>query len=159
MPCLNKILQTGNIHCCTCTYNLQNRHYFFAFFRRARASARRARSARHAQQEGHGKNNACTPTIVHAVPPLDTPSNHQPITAFDRSGAKRPVMFREPRTERPPAKMKDVGQSDENSCQHRRIAELFYLIYGVVKKQEGNINSKLPQHKPQSCGKKGSKDK
>ena len=38
-------------------------------------------------------------------------------------------MFREPRTERPPAKMKDVGQSD------RRIAESFYLIYGVIKEQ------------------------
>ena len=55
------------------------------------------------------------PTIVHAIPPPDTPSNHQPITAFDKSGAKQPVMFREPRTERPLAKMKDVGQSDENA--------------------------------------------
>ena len=74
-------------------------------------------------------------------------------------------MFREPHTERPPAKMKDVGQSDENAS--TRIAESFYLIYGVIKnKQEGN--SKLPQNKPQSCRatiieaamiKKGSKDK
>ena len=38
------------------------------------------------------------PTIVHAIPTPDTPSNHQPITAFDTSGAKRPVMFRESRT-------------------------------------------------------------
>ena len=64
---------------------------------------------------GARKNNACTPTIVHAIPPPDTPSNHQPITAIDRSGTKRPVMFREPCTERPLAKMKDVGQSDENA--------------------------------------------
>ena len=89
--------------------------FFFAFFRRARASARRARSARHARREGREKNNACTPTTVHAIPPPNTPSNHQPITAFDRSGAKRPVMFREPRTEQPPAKMKDVDKSDENA--------------------------------------------
>ena len=47
--------------------------------------------------------------------PQTYPQNHQPITAFDRSGAKRPVMFREPRTERPLAKMKDVGQSDETA--------------------------------------------
>ena len=75
-------------------------------------------------------------------------------------------MFRESRTERPPAKMKDVGQSDKNANTVRRIAESFYLIYGVIKKQEGN--SKLPQHKPQSRRatiieatmiKKGSKDK
>ena len=80
--------------------SLQNRRYLFAFFRRGRASARRARSARHTRREGREKNNACTLTIVHAIPPPDTPSNHQPITAFDRSGVKRPVMFREPRTER-----------------------------------------------------------
>ena len=36
--------------------SLQNRRYFFAaFFRRARASARRARSARHARREGAKK--------------------------------------------------------------------------------------------------------
>ena len=32
--------------------SLQNRRYFFAFFRRARAIASRARSARHARREG-----------------------------------------------------------------------------------------------------------
>ena len=32
--------------------SLQKRRYFFAFFRQARASARRARSARHARREG-----------------------------------------------------------------------------------------------------------
>ena len=40
-----------------CT-SLQNRRYFFAFFRRARVSARRARSTRHARREGREKNNA-----------------------------------------------------------------------------------------------------
>ena len=41
---------------------------------------------RDARQEGRKNNNACMPTIVHAIPPPDIPSNHQPITAFDRSG-------------------------------------------------------------------------
>ena len=72
---------------------------FLRFFRRGRTSARRARSARHARQEGRKKNNTCTPTIVHAIPPPETPSNHQPITAFDKSGAKWPVMFRKTHTE------------------------------------------------------------
>ena len=74
------------------------------------------------------------PTIVHAIPPPDTPSNHQPITAFDRSGAKRPVMFREPRTEQPPAKMKDVGQSDENATQKncRIILSNLWWRTGVI---------------------------
>ena len=66
----------------------------FAFFRRARASARRAWTASHARREGREKNNACPPTIVHAIPLPDIPSNNQPITAFDKSGAKRSVMFR-----------------------------------------------------------------
>ena len=67
-------------------------------------------------RDGRGaKNNACTPTIVHAIPPPDTRSNHHPNTAFDRSGTKWPVMFREPCTERPPVKMKDVGQSHKNA--------------------------------------------
>ena len=70
------------------------------------------------------------PTIVHAIPPPDTPSNHQPITAFDRSGAKHPVMFREPRTERPPAKMKDIGQSDEN-VNTEELSNHFHMMSGL----------------------------
>ena len=42
--------------------SLQNRRYFFAFY------FRRARSARHTRREGREKKNACTPTIVHAIP-------------------------------------------------------------------------------------------
>ena len=38
--------------------SLQNRRYFFAFFRRTRANARRVQSARHARREGREKNNA-----------------------------------------------------------------------------------------------------
>ena len=68
------------------------------------------------------------PTIVHAIPPPDTPSNHQPITAFDKSSAKRPVMFCKPRTERPLVKMKDVGQSDENANTEVSPYNHFYLI-------------------------------
>ena len=63
-------------HTCTSTGSLQKRRYFLAFFRRAEGSTRRALSMSHARREGREKNHACPHTIVHAVPPRDTP----PIT-------------------------------------------------------------------------------
>ena len=42
--------------------SLQNRRYFFAFFRRARAGASRARSARHARREGRKKRKFSRPS-------------------------------------------------------------------------------------------------
>ena len=42
--------------------SLQNRRYFFVFFRRAEASTRRAQSANHTRQEGH------LSIALHAVP-------------------------------------------------------------------------------------------
>ena len=36
--------------------SLHNRRYFFAFFRRAKASAKRARSARHGARQGKAEN-------------------------------------------------------------------------------------------------------
>ena len=116
--------------------------HFLAFFRRAG----RAWSARHARREGCKKNNACTPTIVHAIPPPDTPSNHQPITAFDKSGETGCHVSRA--TYRATTGEDERSWPERRECQHRRIAQSFYLIYGAIKKQEGN--SKLPQHKPQS---------
>ena len=88
-------------------FSLQNRRYFLACCKGQARPEHKVGDTR----DGRGTkiNNACMPTIVHAIPPTDTPSNHQPITVFDKSGAKQP------RTERPPAKMKDVGQSDENA--------------------------------------------
>ena len=61
--------------------SLQNRRYFFAFFRRARASARRARSVRRAT--GGARKNFCF-----RAPPVVSRTSRSP-RAYPRSPEKR----------------------------------------------------------------------
>ena len=105
---------------------------FFFIFRRAEASTRRARGA-------------CPPTIVHAVPPPDTPRNYQPITAFGVHGDSRSyINSHENKRQQLNSTKTIVLKANNNSASFNRfklVEEIMksYIAFPVDKSRVNNI--------------------